>query len=88
MRYQLIEYDVWGNEEDGFVVNQAFYTKQYVDIPKGASDAEIVRILKDEGIIKKGIRTASVKIEGEEGYTLYFTHGPTGQPGFELRAEK
>jgi hypothetical protein len=88
MRYQLIEYDVWGNQRDGFEVNQSFYTDQYADIPEGASDAEIVRILKDEGIIKKSARASSVEIEGEEGYDLYFKHRPTGRPEFELRAKR
>ena len=88
MRYEIIDYDVWGNEKDGFEVNQAFYTGHYVDIPENASDAEVVRILKDEGVLKKTVRTSSVGIEGEEGYTLYFTHLPTARPEFELRAKR
>ena len=88
MRYRLINYDVWGNQNDGFEINNQFYTNDYVEIPKGASDAEIISILKDEGIIKKGARKESIEIEGDEGYTLRFTHRPTGRPEFELRADE
>lgn len=86
MRYEIIDYDVWGNERDGFNVNQSFHTGHFVEIPEDATDAEIVRILKDEGVLKKTVRTASVGIEGESGYDLYFTHLPTSRPEFELRA--
>lgn len=87
-RYRLINYDVWGNEKDGFEINNQFYTNDYVEIPKGASDAEIISILKDEGIIKKGAKKESIEIDGEEGYSLRFTHRPTGRPEFELRSKR
>ena len=86
MRYELINYDVWGNAREGFWVNNAFHTHQYVDIPEDASDGEIIRILKDEGIIKKSARYGSIRIDGESGYNLYFTHAPTERPEFELLA--
>ena len=88
MRYEIIDYDVWGNEEDGWQVNQAFHTGRFVEIPEGATDAQIVRILQDEGEIKESIRPADVTIDGEEGYSLYLEHAPTGRPEFELRATR
>ena len=87
-RYQLINYDVWGNERDGFEINQAFTTRHYVDIPKGAGSDEIVSILKDEGLIEATARKDSIEINGEEGYDLSFTDRPTGRPEFGLRAER
>jgi len=84
-RYQVINYDVIGNKRDGFEVNGAYYSNEYVEIPEGASRAEIIRILKDEGILKKAARKESIEIDGEEGYSLYFKHKPTGRPEFELR---
>ena len=88
MRYEVISYDVWGNARDGWNVNQAFYTGRFVEIPEGATNEQIVRILKDAGEIRPRIRTASVQIEGEEGYDLYISHAPTGRPEFELRATR
>lgn len=82
--YQLINLDVWGNARDGFEVNDRYATSTYVSIPEDSSDAEIVKILKDEGIIKKGIRTASVEIDGDFEYSLYINEKKTGRPGFEL----
>lgn len=86
MKYELIEYDVWGNRRDGFEINEKYRTGVYVNIPDEAGNVQIIRILKNAGIIKKSVRHSSVEIEGEEGYNLYFTHGPTGQPVFELEA--
>lgn len=83
--YQLINLDVWGNARDGFEVNAAYSTNTYVELPLEATDAEIIKILKDEGLIKKGIRASSVKIEGEPEYSLYFYHAKTMRPEFELR---
>jgi hypothetical protein len=84
-RYQVINYDVVGNKRDGFEVNGAYYSNEYIEIPEGASRAEIIRILKAEGILKKAARTESIEIDGETGYSLYFKHRPTGRPEFELR---
>lgn len=85
MRYELFRYDVVGNPREGYEVNDIYATGRYAEIPEDASDAEIVRILKEEGIIRKRIPAASIEIEGVPGYTLYFTHRPTGRPAFELR---
>ncbi len=86
IRYELINYDVWGNENDGFEVNNKFRTGQFVEIPDGAGDDEIVQILKANGIIKKTARTKSIEIDGDGGDDLYFSHAPTGRPEFELSA--
>lgn len=86
-RYRLIDYDVWGNKSEGFWVNQAFFTNTYVDIPEDVSDADIIRILKNEGILKKSVRAASVEISGDD-LDIYVTHAPTGRPEFELRREE
>lgn len=86
-RYRLYNYDVWGNEHDGFEVNDVYRTSTIVDIPDDANDETIIRILKAEGAIKRNIRFKSIEIDGELEYSLYFTYRPTGRPEFELRRE-
>ena len=88
MKYQYISYDVWGNEKEGFWVNAAYTTNDYVEIPDGASNDDIRKILKREGWVKKGVRNDRVGIEGEEGYSLYITDLKRGHPEFELRPVK
>ena len=93
--YKLVNYDVWGNARDGYEVNDAHYTGDVLalrdDMPDGfgASDAEVIRALKRCDYLKRGVRTKSLKIEGEPGYTLYVTVTTTREPGrplCELRA--
>lgn len=40
-KWRWVSYDVWGNEEDGFQVNDEFKSGSVFDIPEGASDEEI-----------------------------------------------
>ncbi len=85
--YELIEYDVWGNARDGYEVNQAFTTGQFYDIDPDWSNEQLIKYLKSEGLLKKSVRKRSIKIDGDK-YALYFTHTPTGRPGFELRLKQ
>jgi len=88
MRYEIIDYDVWGNEEDGWQVNQSFHTGRFVEIPEGARDYQIVRALKNAGVFRSRVQTADVRIDGEEGYSLYLEDARTGRPELELRAAR
>jgi hypothetical protein len=87
MRYQLYTYDVWGNEKDGYEVNNIFSTNAIYELDENMTDKEIVKALKDQGLIKKGIHTSSIEIDGEMDYTLYFDDVKGGhcKPDFELR---
>lgn len=86
MTYELIDYDVWGNEEEGFWVNQAFHTGQHVEVPEGATDAQLVAILVDEGHLKSNVTAADIEVDGEEGHHFYFNDAKNGEPLFELQA--
>ncbi len=84
-RYELIEYDVWGNRRDGYEVNQAFHTKQYFDIDTDWDDKRLIKELKGQGIIRKNVRSASVEIGGDD---LAITFDYRGRPEFELRLQE
>jgi hypothetical protein len=74
--YQVINYDVWGNARDGFEVNAAYTTNDYIEVSESTSDRAINRRL--------GVR--GISWEGEQGHTLYGTVKRNGMPALELRA--
>jgi hypothetical protein len=81
--FQLIDLDVWGNDRDGYDVNDQSSTDQYYFLQRDWTDKQIVQSLKDQGLIKKTVRYSSVGIDGEWDYELYFEH--RGRPEFNLR---
>ena len=83
MKYEYISYDVWGNDEDGYEVNQAFHTGEYVDIDPMADNEGIVKNLQEQGFIRGAIEYDELRIDGEAEYSLYFEY--KGRPEFELR---
>lgn len=43
--YRLLNYDVWGNDSDGWTVNDVREYRDNVPVPEDASDEEIINIL-------------------------------------------
>ena len=74
--YQVITYDVWGNAREGFEVNAAYTTNNYIEVSESTSDRAINRRL--------GVR--DISWDGEPGFTLYGTVKRNGMPALELRA--
>lgn len=82
--YEVIGFDVWGNEKDGYEVNDAYHTGDYVTLPLEASDADIIRAVKQAGQVRSNFRTKSFRIDGEPEFALYIEHDRLG-PVCELR---
>lgn len=87
--WRVYSYDVWGNKRDGYEVNNVFRTSEYFDSPDDPTDAQLLKSMKDAGIVKKGIRTSSVEFEdnGGEGKNLTIYISYKGRPEFEIRRE-
>ena len=86
--YEIISYDVLGNEKDGFEVNDARHTGVFVSLTKDASDEQIIRALKNEGYIKRNCRFATFEMDhsfGEPPQCIYVEIKKTGAPFCELR---
>lgn len=50
--YTLIDYfDVWGNQSDGWEVNDQMPISRNMEIPEDAEDAEILSLLKNSGYL-------------------------------------
>lgn len=83
--YRLISYDVWGNEKDGYEVNQAFYTDERYTLESDWTNEQVIKALRKQGCLKKYIRTRCIEIDGDDK-TMYFNY--KGRPEFELRMEE
>jgi len=84
MKMRAYAYDVWGNENEGYWVNDRYNTGEVYDVDLGLKDKDLIASLKRQGCITKGIHAKSVTIEGDE-YGLYFEY--KGRPDFELVPE-
>ena len=70
MKFEIINYDVWGNPQDGFEVNNAYSTGIFVDINKNDSDKTILKKLKEVGFLKKTAKYICFEIEGEDPFLV------------------
>jgi hypothetical protein len=82
MQYQLIVYDVWGNTRDGYEVNAAYTTANYIELNGDESDGLINRRLNALDVIN----AKGTTWEGEPGHILYGTNKRNGKPVCELLA--
>lgn len=82
--YNIYTYDVWGNEEDGFDVNDRFKlgTLELSDADVN-SDSRLANRLKENGFVKETTTTSDLEIDGDK-YTLYVNEASNGYPLFEL----
>jgi len=81
--YREIGYDVWGNDNDGYHVNDT-YKLGLVELDP---DKDLVKEMRKAGLLRKYVRSSRVRIDGEPGHTWYITDNKTGRPEFELRLE-
>lgn len=83
--WRLVTYDVWGNEEDGYEVNNKFSTSTVVSIRENATDDQVITALRRAGVIK-GVRSKSIDLDGDDE-VIAVTDARDGQPAFELVKE-
>jgi hypothetical protein len=81
VNYKVYSYDLLGNDEDGYEVNDVSYSGITIDVEENDSDAVVLQKLKDVGYIKNHV--GSITGDGEFGDILYFDY--EGYPAFELR---
>jgi uncharacterized Zn ribbon protein len=82
--YRLYTYDVWGNEKDGYEVNDVFKSSELYSFDEKLSYENLIKELKKQGLIKKGLHVKSIEIGGDD---LTITFDYKGKPEFELRQE-
>lgn len=80
--YNVHDLDVWGNEDDGFEINEFYPSRGKVEIPTRAKDADIVHALKKGGYLKATVKPSDVAIEdaGDGQRQIQVDDAKTGEP--------
>lgn len=80
--------DVWGNQKDGFEVNDRSKQGEYkVPCDFGTwSDEQLVRWLKDYGFIRKGVHRSSLSFDGDD-LTIYVEQSRDSYPLYQIEID-
>ena len=89
MKFKVYSLDVWGNDKDGYTVNDCIDTRivlNFDDISEwGDFDFEVVKALKRANLVKKSARYNRFDIDGDIEFTLYINDSKNLFPLYELR---
>lgn len=71
-KYKLFGYEIWGNSEDGFDVNDVHVVDDEIELAEGASDEEILEAVEaTEGVTICGHSTEDfIEFLGPQGYHI------------------
>ena len=78
--WELITYDIWGNESDGWEVNNSFRTGRLIELDESITDNELEELVFNElGFIGT--------VDNSQSFNdcIYFADESNGCPLFELR---
>ena len=89
MKYRLYNYDLWGNEEDGYDVNDVFASDKTIDIGPNDYDETIIKKLRAEMTVRqrKRHRPKDFRIEGGDTPECFIWITHKDVPFCELRPE-
>jgi hypothetical protein len=86
--YRVYTYDVWGNADNGYDVNDVYRSGETVEIPDDTSSRDIPGILHAAGILSdEGLETVEVDDAYMDATTIYLCRKDDGMPVCELRPE-
>lgn len=87
MEYKLIDYyDVLGNEEDGYEVNNLCTCVTDIEIADDATDTDIINYLKSINFLSEKATTETVEVDGDDLF-IELTEKETGYPLGRLEME-
>ena len=75
---QIYDLDVWGNEEDGFEVNDV-YKGDIFEVPDNYTTDDLFNLLKEQGFLKNFVRPEDIEFLESEGLIEVFD-AVTGEP--------
>ena len=79
--WELITYDVWGNESDGYDVNDLYRTGKKIEFDESITNKELENLVFDEFGLDGSIDDNYLILED----SYYFIDSKTHSPLFELR---
>lgn len=80
--WEVRSYDVWGNAEDGWEVNDSFRVGT-VSFADNASDETIISVLKNAGILSEKASVKNIDIDGDDDF-ITLNDSRDGMPLLEL----
>jgi len=82
----LVGYDVWGNADAGFDVNNIYrYHDDTIDIPDDIGEEELLELVKSWGTLNPK-KLDNLSIFDWNEWFIEFENGKTGEPLFRLEA--
>ena len=86
--FKVYAFDAGGNARDGDeAINDRAYTGSKVTLASDGTAGDVLRALKDEGLVKKTARVAQVYIDDSKWPdTVYIDDAKTEMPIFQLEA--
>ena len=89
--FTACSYDVWGNEKDGYEVNNVFPFERDVVIQKEVyenldNEKELIRFIKRLFGLKKNLRFDNFEFDGDFDCIIFINYN--GYPIGELRCDK
>lgn len=82
--WRFVSYDVWGNAESGWEVNQAFTTRDAIELPEEFDETAVFAAIREAGLCDD---TSKLEIEnvGDWEDILYLSRTEDGYPEGEFR---
>jgi len=79
---QIYDLDVWGNEEDGYEVNDV-YKGDIFEVPANYNENDIYDLLKSQGFLKNYVQQDDIEIDMNEDFTEIFD-ALSGEPLWQI----
>jgi hypothetical protein len=86
-KYRIWSLEVWGNEEDGFEVNDRWEVGS-VELADDATCADVVKALIAKGLITPKTTHEQVDMDDASDVDLLLDDATTGEPLFQLEREE
>ena len=83
IKYRVLALDVWGNEDDGWEVNQWFYTDNFIHLNENWDIEELLKELKGECLLREFVTVEYLEVE-ERGERIFIESKVTGEPLYWL----
>ena len=72
MKWDLIDYEVWGNKKEGYEINNCFRVVEGIVIDDTDTDKDIVKKLKEVGYLKNTVKVNQLTIESHSDSMIEF----------------
>ena len=87
MKVSIISYDVWGNDKDGYEINDSYVWESGAEFNLDwDSDHDIVKFLKSIGFLAKHVKVSDLEFDGDVDYVT-ITRSRDAYPLCEVRID-